>query len=167
MKNPYYRTDHREAFDMAVKLVESGITDYREIAKQLAHSINREQRLKIAAKICHKQGINPPAPPQTRVHIEDIASPQTDAEAMAVAMWIQATPEQRLVLLGQMLRGEFSEQDQISKATITLAEAERRWRKKNLRQNAQGRLVMWKDIAGGPWLTTTYAMEVAFGSEPD
>lgn len=54
----------------------------------------------------------------------------------------------------------------IAKATITLAEAERRWHKKNLRQNARGRLVMWQDEPGSPWLTTTYAMRALFGDEP-
>lgn len=109
MKNPYKRPDHRQAFDLAVQLIESGQTDYRKIAKQLDHSITREQRLKIAAKTCNRHGIKPPK----RVHIEDIASPRTDEEAIALAMWIQATPEQRLVLLcemrrfGKILSGQF------------------------------------------------------------
>lgn len=55
----------------------------------------------------------------------------------------------------------------LAKATITLAEAERRWRKTNLRQNAKGRLVMWQDEPGSVWLTTTYAMRATFGDEPD
>lgn len=54
----------------------------------------------------------------------------------------------------------------LAKATITLAEAERRWLKQNLRQNARGRLAMWQDTPGGPWLTTIYAMEATFGAEP-
>lgn len=53
----------------------------------------------------------------------------------------------------------------LARATITLAEAERRWRKTNLRQNARGRLVMWQDEPGSPWLTTTYAMRAVFGPE--
>ncbi len=57
MKNPYHRADHRQAFDLAVELIQAGQTDYREIAKQLDPAIAREQRLKIAAKICHKHDI--------------------------------------------------------------------------------------------------------------
>lgn len=54
----------------------------------------------------------------------------------------------------------------LAKATITVAEAERRWGLKNLRQNGQGRLVMWKsDDERGTWLTTTYAMRRVFGPE--
>lgn len=55
----------------------------------------------------------------------------------------------------------------LARVTITLAEAERRWRKKNLRQNAKGRLAMWQNTEGGPWLTTTYAMGATFGPEPE
>jgi hypothetical protein len=55
----------------------------------------------------------------------------------------------------------------IAKNTITLAEAERRWGKQNLRGNAKGRLEMWQDEPGSPWLTTTYAMRFTFGPEPD
>lgn len=54
----------------------------------------------------------------------------------------------------------------LAKATITVAEAERRWHKTNLRQNAKGRLVMWQDEPGSVWLTTTYAMQATFGDEP-
>lgn len=55
----------------------------------------------------------------------------------------------------------------LAKATITVAEAERRWRKTNLRQNARGRLAMWQDgPAGSQWLTTVDAMRAVFGDEP-
>lgn len=54
----------------------------------------------------------------------------------------------------------------LARATITVAEAERRWKKTNLRQNAKGRLVMWQDEPGSSWLTTTYALEALFGPEP-
>lgn len=54
----------------------------------------------------------------------------------------------------------------LAKATITVAEAERRWKKQNLRGNAKGRLEMWQDEPGSPWLTTTYAMRALFGDEP-
>lgn len=54
----------------------------------------------------------------------------------------------------------------LAKATITLAEAERRWGKQNLRGNAKGRLEMWQDELGSPWLTTIYAMRAVFGDEP-
>lgn len=51
--------------------------------------------------------------------------------------------------------------------TITLAEAERRWGKTNLRQNDPMKPFRWKaDDSRGTWLTTTYAMEAAFGPEP-
>ena len=51
---------------------------------------------------------------------------------------------------------------------ITLAEAERRWRKVNLRQNApMDRPFRWQAADGrGTWLTTVAAMEEAFGPEP-
>lgn len=51
-------------------------------------------------------------------------------------------------------------------STITVAEAERRWQKQNLRQNAKGRLIMWQDRPGSPWMTTTREMEKVFGTEP-
>lgn len=54
----------------------------------------------------------------------------------------------------------------LENATITVAEAERRWGKQNLRGNAKGRLVMWQSGKGSPWLTTTYAMEKLYGPEP-
>lgn len=52
----------------------------------------------------------------------------------------------------------------LAKNTITVAEAERRWHVKNLRQNGQGRVYMWKS-GPGTWLTTTYAMRRVFGPE--
>lgn len=55
----------------------------------------------------------------------------------------------------------------LATATITVAEAERRWGKQNLRQNGKGRLAMWQTEPGSPWLTTTYAMRATFGDEPD
>lgn len=53
----------------------------------------------------------------------------------------------------------------ITRTVIPLSEAERRWGKTNLRQNAYGRLTMWK---AGPraWFTTEYAMTGLFGPEP-
>ena len=55
----------------------------------------------------------------------------------------------------------------LTKATITLSEAERRWRKTNLRQNPPHLPFRWKSDDGrGTWLTTTYAMETSFGPEP-
>lgn len=113
--NPYHRPDHRQAFDLAVELINGGQADYREIAKRLDHSITREQRLKIAAKVCRLHSIKP-LTFQQRIYgdtISGVAIPQTDEEAEALAMWIQATPEQRLVLLcemrrlGKMLSGQF------------------------------------------------------------
>lgn len=57
----------------------------------------------------------------------------------------------------------------VAKHTITLAEAGRRWRKDNLRQNAKGRLdMMWKDGEDhdrGTWMTTTYAMRRLYGPD--
>lgn len=52
MKNPYKIEAHRLAFDQAVKLYQSGVTDYLQISKQLDHSIDRHLRQKIAAKVC-------------------------------------------------------------------------------------------------------------------
>ena len=55
----------------------------------------------------------------------------------------------------------------IGRHTITLAEAERRWHKANLRQNALNFPFRWKsDDERGTWLTTTYIMEHCFGPEP-
>ena len=51
-----------------------------------------------------------------------------------------------------------------SKEVITLAEAEKRWNKTNLRQNPEGYPHRWK--SGKVWLTTVYAMEMVYGSEP-
>lgn len=51
MKNPYKIKTHRLAFDQAVQLYQSGVTDYLQISKQLDHSIQREMRHKIAAKV--------------------------------------------------------------------------------------------------------------------
>lgn len=52
----------------------------------------------------------------------------------------------------------------IARNTITLAEAERRWGKTNLRQNALDFPFRWQDGGDhGTWLTTTYAMKAAFG----
>lgn len=68
-----------------------------------------------------------------------------------------ASEEERVIRLAH--------EHDLTKATITLAEAERRWHKQNLRQNAKDRLVMWQDEPGSVWLTTTYAMEAVFGSE--
>lgn len=54
----------------------------------------------------------------------------------------------------------------IARHTITLAEAERRWQKSNLRQNPVDFPFRWQSDDGrGTWLTTTYAMEAAFGPE--
>ena len=53
----------------------------------------------------------------------------------------------------------------ITRTVIPLSEAERRWGLQNLRQNAVGRLNMWK---AGPrvWFTTEQAMIEEFGPEP-
>lgn len=51
MKNPYKRPDRRRAFDQAVQLYQSGVTDYLIISKQLDRSIQREMRHKIAAQV--------------------------------------------------------------------------------------------------------------------
>jgi len=49
-KNPFKRDDHREAFDLAVKLTQEGL-DRFQVSKQLDHNIPREMRLKIASKV--------------------------------------------------------------------------------------------------------------------
>ena len=52
----------------------------------------------------------------------------------------------------------------LAKNTITLAQAGREWGLSNLRQNAKGRLVMWKDGGDeGTWMTTRYAMRRLYG----
>lgn len=51
MKNPYKTEPHRLAFDQAVQIYRSGVTDSLQISKQLDHSIQREMRRKIAAKV--------------------------------------------------------------------------------------------------------------------
>jgi hypothetical protein len=54
----------------------------------------------------------------------------------------------------------------IGQQIITLAEAERRWHKSNLRQNPSGLPYRWKAEDGrGTWLTTIADMKAAFGSE--
>jgi hypothetical protein len=56
----------------------------------------------------------------------------------------------------------------IGQQVITLAEAERRWRKSNLRQNPQNLPYRWKaDDGRGTWLTTVADMQSAFGPETD
>lgn len=62
---------------------------------------------------------------------------------------------------------QFAEEWDIARHTITLAEAEQRWNKSNLRQNPLYLPFRWQSEDGrGTWLTTTYAMESAFGPEP-
>ncbi len=62
----------------------------------------------------------------------------------------------------------FAEEWDIAKHTITLAEAKKRWGKSNLRQNPLHYPFRWQSEDGrGTWLTTTYAMEAAFGPEVD
>ena len=56
---------------------------------------------------------------------------------------------------------EFAREWDIARNTITLSEAEQRWRKTNLRQTDL--IYKWK--SGGTWLTTTYIMERAYGPE--
>lgn len=61
---------------------------------------------------------------------------------------------------------EFAQSWDIARHTITLAEAERRWGKTNLRQNPIDKPFRWQSEDGrGTWLTTTYAMEAAYGPE--
>jgi hypothetical protein len=53
----------------------------------------------------------------------------------------------------------------IGQQVITLAEAERRWHKSNLRQNPPNLPYRWKaDDGRGTWLTTVIDMETAFGT---
>ncbi len=50
---------------------------------------------------------------------------------------------------------------------ISLAEAQRRWGKTNLRQNAGAMgLQIWQDVPGSPWRTTVDEMERVYGLEP-
>lgn len=61
----------------------------------------------------------------------------------------------------------FAREWDIARHTITLAEAERRWRKSNLRQNPLDFPFRWQSEDGrGTWLTTTMIMERCFGPEP-
>lgn len=56
---------------------------------------------------------------------------------------------------------------QLARDTITLAEAERRWHKRNLRQNSLFAPYRWQSDDGrGTWLTTTKIMEQLYGPEP-
>ena len=52
MHNPYRNTQHRAAFDDAVSLYQSGITDYLQISKRLSPTVPRYKRQAIAAKVC-------------------------------------------------------------------------------------------------------------------
>lgn len=62
---------------------------------------------------------------------------------------------------------DFARSWDIARHTITLAEAERRWNKSNLRQNPIDRPFRWQSDDGrGTWLTTTMAMERCYGPEP-
>lgn len=61
MKNPHTRLDHRQAFDLAVELYQSGVTDYHVISQRLDHSIQREQRNRIAARVARILGGHKPS----------------------------------------------------------------------------------------------------------
>lgn len=75
LKNPYTRPDHRQAFDLAVSLYQSGVTDFHIISQQLDHAIEREKRNKIAAKVARLMGGHKPSragtPPNTSVVLSD------------------------------------------------------------------------------------------------
>lgn len=60
----------------------------------------------------------------------------------------------------------FAQEWDIQRHTITLAEAERRWGKTNLRQNPLDFPFRWQSDDGrGTWLTTTRIMGSCFGPE--
>ena len=107
---------------------------------------------------------------------------QQDVEATMPA-WVKAdTPAVRELFLAslewrmQMFTEDQDTQDRIreyarewdlARHTITLAEAERRWGKANLRQSPPDRPFRWQSDDGrGTWLTTTWAMERVYGPEP-
>lgn len=60
MKNPYKLELHRLAFDQAVELYQSGMTDDLQISKQLDPAILRYMRQKIAAQVARL--LNKPKP---------------------------------------------------------------------------------------------------------
>lgn len=65
LKNPYKLEAHRLAFDQAVELYQSGVTDFHIISQKLDHAIQREQRNKIAAKVARLLGGPKPHQPGT------------------------------------------------------------------------------------------------------
>lgn len=111
------------------------------------------------------------------VSAEDVEATMPDwikADIQAIRDLFHANLEWRLEIfaasgdpVGQDRIREFARNWDMARHTITLAEAERRWNKTNLRQNPVDKPFRWQSEDGrGTWLTTTYAMEAVYGPEP-